>query len=337
MNIDIILGEFVSPAEAAELGALAERYGLRAVWSTNYADSRDPFLNLAMLARSSSTIKMGPLAVSALELHPIKMANALLTLNELSDGRAIIAVGGGGAVLQGMGQKRARLAKSARECVEILKLAATGERANYAGDMYQMVGYQAAWAAVPTPPLIYVAAGKPLMIRMATELADGMMSSDLTPAMIRETVPLVHEGLAAFARPAENFSINNFWAWHIKEDKQAAIDEARQELMLRGMLRRRYTEPFLDEDECELVESRVGAFMRAFMQKTPVIEGVPDRIIDTLIDNLSSTGDLGDLDREIERFKEFETAGLTEIALRVHGEPAAAIKIIGEQVAPAFR
>lgn len=336
MNIDIILGEYVSPGEAEELGTLAERYGLRAIWSTNYTDSRDPFLNLAMLARSSSTIRMGPLAVSALELHPVKMANSLLTLNELSDGRAIIAVGGGGAVLQGMGQKRARLVKSARECVEMLKRAATGERVNYAGDMYKMRGYHAAWTA-PTPPLIYVAASKPLMIRMATELADGMMSSDLTPAMIRETVQLVHEGLAAFGRPVENFSINNFWAWHIKENKQAAIDEARQELALRGMLRRRYTEPFLDEDECEFVESKMGAFMNAFMWKTPVIEGVPDRIIDTLIDNLSSTGDLGDLDREIERFKEFEAAGLTEIALRVHGEPAAAIRIIGEKVAPAFR
>jgi len=336
MNIDIILSEFISPGETAELGALAERYGLRAIWSTNYADSRDPFLNLAILAQSSGTIKMGPLAVSALELHPVKMANSLLTLHELSGGRAIIAVGGGGAVLQGMGKKRARLVESARECVEILKLAATGERVNYAGDMYQMVGYHAAWAA-PAPPLIYVAASKPLMIRMATELADGMMSSDLTPAMIRETVQLVNEGLADFSRPTENFSINNFWAWHIKEDKQAAIDEARTELALRGMLRRRYTEPFLDEDECELVESKMGAFFRALMQRTPVIEGVPDRIINTLIDNLSSTGGLDDLDREIDRFKEFEAAGLTEIAFRVHGEPAAAIKIIGEKVAPVFQ
>ena len=175
------------------------------------------------------------------------------------------------------------------------------------------------------------------MIRMATELADSMMSSGLMPPMIRETVQLVHEGLATFARRAQNFIINNFWAWHIKEDKQSAIDEARQELALRGMLRRRYTAPFLDEDDCEFVESRMGAFMRALMRKTPVIEGVPDRIVDTLIDNLSSTGDLGDLDREIDRFKEFETAGLTEIALRVHGEPAAAITIIGEKVAPAFQ
>jgi alkanesulfonate monooxygenase SsuD/methylene tetrahydromethanopterin reductase-like flavin-dependent oxidoreductase (luciferase family) len=44
-------------------------------------------------ARVTTSIKLGPVAVSPSELHPLKMANALLTLNEISGGRAYI--GGG--------------------------------------------------------------------------------------------------------------------------------------------------------------------------------------------------------------------------------------------------
>ena len=36
MEIDIILNEFTSPQEAAELGLMVENYGLRGVWSANY-------------------------------------------------------------------------------------------------------------------------------------------------------------------------------------------------------------------------------------------------------------------------------------------------------------
>lgn len=35
MEIDIILNEFATPAEAAELSQLAESYGLRGVWSSS--------------------------------------------------------------------------------------------------------------------------------------------------------------------------------------------------------------------------------------------------------------------------------------------------------------
>ena len=90
MEIDIILNEFSSPQEAAELGMLVEGYGLRGVWSANYGWSRDPFFTLALLAERSSNIRLGPMAVTPVELHPLKMANLLYALNDLSNGRRFI-------------------------------------------------------------------------------------------------------------------------------------------------------------------------------------------------------------------------------------------------------
>ena len=90
MKIDIILNEFAEPRVAAELARLAESYGIRGVWSSSYADGRDPFMTLTLAAAETDNVMLGPLAISPYELHPIKMSNALQTLNELSEGRAMI-------------------------------------------------------------------------------------------------------------------------------------------------------------------------------------------------------------------------------------------------------
>ena len=84
MDIDIILEPDLSPTQVAELGVAAERLGIRALWSSNYHFQYDAFLSLAPVAAATSKLIIGPLAVSPWEMHPLKMANTLLTLNEMS-------------------------------------------------------------------------------------------------------------------------------------------------------------------------------------------------------------------------------------------------------------
>ena len=83
MKIDIILNEFTSAHEAVELGLLAESYGVRGVWASNYGWSRDPFMALSLLADKSTDLLMGPMAITAAELHPLK--NGQFTLHVKRD------------------------------------------------------------------------------------------------------------------------------------------------------------------------------------------------------------------------------------------------------------
>lgn len=336
MDIQIILNEFSTVDEVTELGKLAEDYGLKAVWTSTYASSRDSFMSLVPLARESKKITLGPLAVSPYEMHPIKIANALYTLNELSGGRACILLGAGGGLPRAMKIKWTRMVRTVRECVDIVKGAPLEEVYNYDGEIYNVFDYRPSSWVTDEPPIIYVAASREQMLRMGTRVGDGVMMSDVPIERMDESMKTIREGLAANGRSEENFRINNFWAWHVKENKEDAIAEARIELVWRGVLTRWVLEPYLSKEDCDLVETNWRAFHKAFMQKTPVIEGVPDHIVDALVENLSFTGDLSDLDRIIERLKAFEAAGLTEIALRMHQDQASAIKLIGEKIAPAF-
>ena len=333
MDIDIILNEFASPQEAAELGLLAESYGVRGVWSTNYAWSRDPFLTLASLAEQSSQIRLGPLAISPYELHPLKMANLLFGLNEMSNGRAMITVGGGGAVLQAIGMKRERMVRAVRECLEILKGGATGKSVNYNGELYKAYGYKAEWAT-DTPPLIYVGSNHPQTRRLSARLADGLMTSDFCVPLMKEFIESTHADLKEAGRSPADFRINNFWAWHIKEDAAASMREARRELILRGYLGEQYFRPFLSDDEMKLMLDNFQAFLDAFTNSTDVIAGVPEELVNKMIDNISFAGGLDAIDKAIETLNEFADIGLTEIALRVHDDPADAIRLIGERVMP---
>ena len=336
MDIDIILNEFASPQEALELGLMAEGYGVRGVWSSNYGWSRDPFFTLALLAERSSKILMGPMAISPVELHPLKMANLLFSLNELSKGRAMIMVGGGGAVLQAIGGKRERMVRGARECLEILKGASPRKMMNYKGDIYKVWGYQPRWYT-DKPPIIYFGSNHPQSRRMAVKHADGLITSDFVPPLMKAFVDDAKADARAAGRDPAALRFSNFWAWHIKKDAKASFAEARRELMLRGWLCEQYFAPFLEPDEVKLMRDHEQDFLNAFLRGTDVIENVPPELVDKMVRNISFVGGLDQVDRAIETLKAFAAAGLTEIAIRIHDDPADQLKLIGERVIPALR
>ena len=97
-----------------------------------------------------------------------------------------------------------------------------------------------------------------------------------------------------------------------------------------------FLETFLDDEECRIVDENRGNIFNAYKQKTDVIEGVPGPIVDKLVDNLSMSGDFGDIDRHIETLRRYRDMGLDEVALKLHEDQEAAIRAIGERILPAF-
>jgi 5,10-methylenetetrahydromethanopterin reductase len=337
MDIDIILEPDVSPGEIKELGLLAEGYGLNRLWAQNYAAARDAFMSLMPLAIASDRIKLGVMVVSPWEMHPLKMANSLLTLNEFSKGRAALTVGGGGEWNSVIGVDVERRVRAVRESVELLKAACCDrEVPDYKGELFSARGFRADWAT-DKPPLIYTGAGKEQMIRMSVRKADGMVLSDAVPSFTAEAMAMVRSSLPSRDPSLGPFRSSNFWAWHVKEERAAALKEAKRELIIRSWLDRGHISSFMSAEDCDFVDANKWSFIRAYRDRSGDIKDVPERIINELLDGITSTGDLTELDKHIERLREFKTAGLDELALRLHDDPADAIRIIGEKVAPALR
>jgi 5,10-methylenetetrahydromethanopterin reductase len=336
MEIDVILDTRASADQLAELGQIAEKNGIRGVWVSSLLDSRDPFTNLSVLAQSTTRLNLGPVAVNPYDMHPVRIASALLTLNELADGRARIVIGGGGEALDSLGIKPQRRVRVVAECVEIIKAAASGQPVSHVGEIFQVSNLRLNWLQADPPP-IYVGASMQQMLGMSARVADGIMMSDMPPPAASHAVATLDRALEKNARSRSKFPTNCFAAWHVYDDAEQARQEARQWLVLRGIFRPWLLREFLAEDDVELVMRSGAAFWKAFNAQAHIVEGVPDSVLDALVENLTFTASVEDLDRKLEKLHEYASSGLSGISLRLYQDPAASIRLLGERVVPAIR
>ncbi len=335
MDLDIILEADLTATEVKELGLLAEELGFRAIWTQNYARARDAFLIAMPLAMASKRIRVGVMAVSAYEMHPLKIANAILTLNEVAPGGACVVVGAGGEWPEVLGIDYGKRITGTREALTLIKQAANGELVNTDGQVYNAHWYSAGWAKDSKSVVqIYGGSTGPKMVSMAASVADGVLMSDMQPELFDWSLPALKTAVEEHQR--ENFHISNFLAWHIKKDRAVSLDEARRELILRGWLDRHWLEAFLEPADVEFVVNNMGLFLEPYRKRSGDIEGVPEHIIKKLVAGLSLAGDYSDIDRHIDRLHKFKAAGFTEIALRIHDDPADSIRLIAERVLPEF-
>ena len=362
MDIDIILEPDLTPAQIAEIAVEAEKIGIRALWSSNFHQQWDCFLALAPAVAATSRILLGPLAISPWEMHPLKMANAMLTLNEMSGGRAIVAVSGGGGVLGAISWRTRedgpvwpvqnpvtkqrypdRRVRGVRECIEVLDKARHGEFAmGYDGGAFVINRpFIMKWHKQEHGPLLYSCSNGPQMVRMGARVADAIQFSDFTVDMIPDSVELIRQTLAERENPPEDFRIGNFWAWHIKSEKDASMYEARRELIWRGAVigkEEHILRKFIHgDDELNIIMDNWDNFRKASWTRSGNIEGVPEDLVNRLIAGLSSAGGMESMEEELERFRGFRDAGLTELSLRLHDDPMDALRLIGEHVLPAVQ
>jgi 5,10-methylenetetrahydromethanopterin reductase len=340
VDVDLILEPDLTPDQITELGKVAEKYGIRAIWTSNYFAHWDAFISLVPLAQATKRLRMGALAVSPFEMHPMKISNALLTLNEMSNGRAMVAMGAGEGNVNSMGlPKPEKIVRAVREAIEIVIAAANGNmKQGYQGEDFVMnlpCAYN--WVKA-TPPLVYGTAYRHMMMRMEGRVADGVFIGCTPPEIADAAMANIRLGIERRDNPNDKIRVNTFWGWHVKKDRAAAYRESRRELAWRArLLDPELIALYLNEDEVQLVRDNYQAYVDAWFDRSGNVKGVAEEISNRLCEGLTSTAGLADLDREIERFKTFESAGLTEIALRLHDDPMDALKIIGEQVVPALR
>ena len=335
MKVDIALEPNFSADELTELAQLADRQGISTLWVTNDPQARDLFMLYARLADATDHIRLGVMAISPLEVHPVKLSGQLQTLNELSNGRASIVVGGGGAILANTRLDLSRRVRAVRECIEILQGTNAEKALNFDGELYPVWNFRTAWGVEPRPRVL-AGANVDQMLRMSARRADGIHMSDMPLPLVAGVVDQVGQALQGHDRRPEDFEFNNFWAFHVKRDRAEAEHEARNRLVLRGMLKPRYISPFLNEADVELVRDHMPSFYKAFYRGEAEIENVPTPIVDTLVENLTLTATTDDLDERLEVLHDFAAAGLTHITLGLHDNPAEAIRLIGERVIPAL-
>src|SRR5438874_9578495 len=140
MKVGVVLDGRKTAAQVAELARLAEARGFSHVWLSGGARTKDHFVRLAVAAAATSRIRLGPVAVSPIEMHPAQIALSLLTLEEVAPGRATLVLGAGGDLAKTLGPPRHGRVEAVAECVDIVRAMAAGGEIDYAGAHYRVAG-----------------------------------------------------------------------------------------------------------------------------------------------------------------------------------------------------
>lgn len=146
----------------------AESLGLDEVWlGDEGAQNRDPFAVLAAGAVQTRSITLGLAVTNPYLRHPAVTASAMMTVQELSGGRAILGVGAGGGISLGpLGVPRDRPLRRVREFVGLARAVARGTSSE---------GYEPPDGAFRVASLpIYIGSRSEGLNRLASAVADGV-------------------------------------------------------------------------------------------------------------------------------------------------------------------
>lgn len=116
--------------ELAALGKRAENAGLERVWCRDCSPDADVFVALTILAQATTRVRLGPAGLDPASRHPIVALGAMLTLDELSGGRAFLAFD--------------RTSELEPEATELARKAASGGR-QFSGQHFQLDNATYTW------------------------------------------------------------------------------------------------------------------------------------------------------------------------------------------------
>jgi F420-dependent oxidoreductase-like protein len=217
--------------EAVERVKLAESLGFESVYVTHVA-GRESLTVLTVYAQATSRIRLGTGVVPIYTRTPATMAQTAATIDELSGGRLTLGLGvSHRPVVEGWhGQTIDRPVAEMREYASIVRAILRGEPPP-PGEKWQ-TGFQLLGIETRPSLPIYIAALSPAMLRLAGEIADGVVLWLCNPRYIAEVVvPEVSAGREKAGKSLDGFDIVAAVPGAATEDRDAAYAAMRKDLI----------------------------------------------------------------------------------------------------------
>ena len=184
---------------------------------------REFYITYAAYVLSTSRIRFIPMVSNPITRHASVHAGAIFSLNELAPGRVSLGIGSGDSAIYGIGLTQAK--------VEYLKSYVTAVRGLLDGQEVTWEGktFKAEWSQwqPPSAVKIYVSAGGPKTVKMASQVADGIIVSldfGATAENVRYCHELVREGARDAGRDPASIELNWMLPVALAESREVAMD-----------------------------------------------------------------------------------------------------------------
>ena len=217
-----------------ELVHLGEEHGYDSIWLSDRVVGRrfplEPVVALSMIAAYSDTLKFGTSVIALPLRNPVLLAKELATLDYLSKGRLLPAVGLGQedpVEYEACGVEKAGRGKRADEAIHLIRRLWEEENVTHHGRFFTLNDVSIVPRPVqkPSPP-IWIGGRSKAAQRRTGRLGDGWLVSQATPAEVDEGRKLIFQTAAEHNRVVDEDHIGTMLGFYITSDSQKAAEVA---------------------------------------------------------------------------------------------------------------
>jgi 5,10-methylenetetrahydromethanopterin reductase len=171
---------------------------------TGFGDSQtlwaDPHAMMAATAQRTKRMLLGPTVTNPITRHPTVAANAIMTIQKMSGGRAFFGIGPGDSAVYNIGAKHLPR-KDFEEYALAVKGLCAGQEVSYRGGTFKLF-----WDTTPVP--LWVAGDGPRMLELAGRIADGVIAGGGgTPEMIEHGLRHLRVGAESVGRNSDDIPV----------------------------------------------------------------------------------------------------------------------------------
>ena len=208
VRVGIGLGTLSGATSPSRFGSIVDRcelLGFDSLWMSERigAETPDPMIALAVAAGRTERMKIGTSVLVLPGRNPVILAKEMATLDVLSGGRFLPAVGLGAVdppEQRAFGVERNERGRRHDEALELMRKCWTGEVVTHRGEFYSVEEVQ----VLPRPTQarldVWLGGIAPSELRRVGRVGDGWLPSFCSPDDVAESVPIIEEAAAEAGR-----------------------------------------------------------------------------------------------------------------------------------------
>lgn len=327
MKVSLRVNNDLPAGQLVELAQAAEEHAFDQLWVSNDLFLRSAPALLGALASHTDRLRLGVAIMNPYSVHVSELAMIAATLQEISNGRAMLGVGAGAVdFLAWAGIERPHPLTTTGQAVAALRRL-LGHVDVADADLPDWFGEHAVLRFEVTEPVpVYVGGMGPKMLRMAGRLADGALPLLYPPEHFSIAQAQVKAGLAEAGRAGDEFDLPAcFWV-SIDADVGMARRALAEKLAYYG--------PSISEDllaEAGLTAADFRPAADLARQGRPAADLIDLRML--------ALGVAGGADEVIARCEGLRELGARHLSFGppLGPDPVRAVRILGREVLPALR
>lgn len=299
MRFGIVVSNY--PArEIVQAGVYAEKNSFDSLWIPDHftdlyptGDRVDPWTVLAAMGAQTQRLQLGTVVTDTQRTHPARTAQIVATLDELTQGRAVLGIGAGEAMntipyglpFEGVSDRIDRFIEAVK-VIRLLWASSRQNRVSFDGKYYQLKDAVMDQRPVnPRLPPIYIGAlGTERMLRLVGEMGDGWIPWTNSAETFSRRRKVIVDAATRAGRDPGSIEMASVTSVALTEDsslERKALDSMKAELLVslhRKVLKELgYTAP--ESEGFDYKYQRVLASESAGDRSAELAKDMPDELV----------------------------------------------------------